>query len=153
MSTNITGPLGHAVLAIALASLLSLTGCKGGHDHDHDHGEKAAPAFDDYGAGIANPDDLTPIPSITKAPADFDGKTVTVRGMVASVCTSAGCFLYLGEGTAQIKVDMHPNGFNVPPGKGAGQLAWATGEVIGTGKDPVIIATGVRLQEKKQGKK
>ena len=154
---TIIGPIGRAAGALGLALLLSITGCKGGHDHDHDHdhdhGEKEAPAFEDYGAGIANPDDLTPIPSITKAIADYDGKTVTVRGVVASVCPSAGCFLFLGEGSAQIKVDMHPGGFNVPPGKGAGQLAWATGEVMAAGDDAVIVATGVRIQEKKQGKK
>ncbi len=135
--------------ALTLALLLSVAGCKGDEGGKKAKGA-AAPASEDYGEGVADPDDLTPIPSITKAPAEYDGKIVTVRGVIASVCPSAGCFLFLGEGAAQIKIDMHPNGFNVPPGKGGGQVAWATGKVL-AGKDTaVIIATGVRVQEKKE---
>jgi len=135
---------GALTLALALA-LAAGCGERGGKEGP---AEAAEAAGKDYGAGVEPVDDPTPIPSIVKKPADFDGETVVVRGVIASVCPSAGCFLHLGEGAAQIKVDMNPKGFHVEPGRGAGQVAWAAGEVVVAGGEAVIIATGVRIMEK-----
>jgi hypothetical protein len=121
-------------VALFLAALLS-SGCDKQAGHT------------DYGAGI-DESNLTPIKSILDNPGDFQGKTVTVKGVIASVCPSSGCFLRLGAGSVQIMVDLEKSGFNVPPGQNVGHLAYATGVVTPGGNEVKIDGTGVRILEK-----
>jgi hypothetical protein len=144
--------VGRGLMIAALAMLVPLTGCK---DQEVakglETGKKGAVAgasFQEYGKSIAAVEVLTPIPTIAQSPADFDGKEVVVRGVIASVCPSAGCFMTLGEGAAQLFVDMNPNGFHVPPGKNGGSVAYAAGTIQVSGNEPTLVATGVRILEK-----
>jgi hypothetical protein len=119
---------------IAFAFFLSLSGCKNnGHA--------------DYGS-IKDVSSLTSISKIVADPAAYDGKTVTVKGVIATVCPHSGCFLRLGEGTAQIYVDLEKSGFTVPPGKNVGHVAYVTGTVMAGGAEVKINGTGVRIVEK-----
>jgi hypothetical protein len=122
------------ILVLSSAFLLFLGGCKNnGHA--------------DYGS-IAEVSGLTPIGKIVADPNAFDGQTVTVKGVIATVCPHSGCFLRLGEGTVQIYVDLEKSGFNVPPGKNVGHVAYVTGVVQAGGAEVKIIGTGVRILEK-----
>jgi hypothetical protein len=55
--------------------------------------------------------DATPIPQLLAKPADFQGKTVRVEGVVTDVCTMMGCWMGLAPTDAPkgrailIKVD------------------------------------------------
>ena len=121
-------------IIIAFASVLFLGGCNTkGHA--------------DYGS-ITGVSDLTPISDIVADPAAYDGQNVTVKGVIASVCPHTGCFLRLGEGTAQIHVDLEKSGFTVPPGKNAGHVAYVTGTVMAGGAEVKIVGSGVRIMEK-----
>ena len=106
-------------------------------------------AGEDFGEGVKDAGNLTSITKIVQTPGDYDGKTVTIKGIIASVCPSAGCFFHLGEGSSQIMVDLKQNGFSIPPGKNIGHLAFATGSVSISGDQVKIIGKGVKILEKK----
>ncbi len=66
-----------------------------------------------FGAGVTL-DEVTPIARLLTQPADFEGKTVRVEGVVTAVCEHKGCWMALapetssasGEaGTVRLKVD------------------------------------------------
>jgi len=99
----------------------------------------------DYGEPIGSLSDLTPLEAITAAPQSFAGKTVTVKGVIASVCPTSGCFFHLGAGSTQLRVDLNEAGFTVPPGRGAGQIAFARGVVRASGNDVFIAGHAVRI--------
>lgn len=122
------------MIIISAALLVFLGGCKTkGHA--------------DYGS-ITDVSNLTAIGKIVADPAAYDGKTVTIKGVIATVCPHSGCFLRLGAGTAQIYVDLEKSGFNVPPGKNVGHVAYVTGTVLAGGAEVKINGTGVRIMEK-----
>jgi len=123
-------------VAIVAVLLLVITGC------DQKTG------YQQYGASVLDSAELTSIRTILDDPSAHDGQQVTVKGIIAAVCPSSGCFLRLGEGASQIFVDLQESGFTVPPGKNLGHLAFVSG-VVRSGKDEVKIAgTGVRIMEK-----
>lgn len=76
--------------------------------------------------------ELTPIPQLLATPADFQGKTVRVEGIVTGVCTMMGCWMALAptdtpKGQAiLIKVD---DGVIVFPTSARGKRATAQGVV------------------------
>ena len=81
--------------------------------------------------------DATPIAQLLAKPADFQGKTVRVEGVVTGVCTMMGCWMALAPADAPkgpailIKVD---DGVIVFPTSARGKRATAQGVVerIGT---------------------
>ena len=81
--------------------------------------------------------DATPIAQLLAKPADFQGKTVRVEGIVTGVCTMMGCWMALASSDAPkgpailIKVD---DGVIVFPTSARGKRATAQGVVerIGT---------------------
>jgi hypothetical protein len=70
----------------------------------------AAAADDKFGAGVTL-SDATPITHLLERPAEFEGKTVRVEGVVTEVCTAMGCWMALAPepktapGTVLIQVD------------------------------------------------
>ena len=81
--------------------------------------------------------DATPIAQLLATPADFQGKTVRVEGVVTGVCTMMGCWMALAPADAPkgpailIKVD---DGVIVFPTSARGKRATAQGVVerVGT---------------------
>jgi hypothetical protein len=81
--------------------------------------------------------DATPIAQLLATPADFQGKTVRVEGVVTGVCTMMGCWMALAPSDAPkgpailIKVD---DGVIVFPANARGKRATAQGVVerVGT---------------------
>ena len=82
--------------------------------------------------------EATPIAQLLAKPADFQGKTVRVEGVVTGVCTMMGCWMALAPTDAPkgpailIKVD---DGVIVFPTSARGKRATAQGVVerVGTG--------------------
>lgn len=76
--------------------------------------------------------EVTPIPKLLAAPAEFQGKTVRVEGVVTGVCTMMGCWMALAPADAPkgpailIKVD---DGVIVFPTSARGKRATAQGVV------------------------
>ena len=76
--------------------------------------------------------EITPIPQLLAKPADFQGKTVRVEGIVTGVCTMMGCWMALAPSDAPkgqailIKVD---DGVIVFPTSARGKRATAQGVV------------------------
>ncbi len=76
--------------------------------------------------------EVTPIPELLAKPADFQGKTVRVEGIVTGVCTMMGCWMALAPTDAPkgqailIKVD---DGVIVFPTSARGKRATAQGVV------------------------
>jgi hypothetical protein len=92
-----------------------------------------------YGAGVSLKE-TTPLAQLIDRPADFEGKTVRVEGVVTAVCMHMGCWMALTPDAASdaktmlIKVD---DGVIVfPPGaKGKRAVAQGVVERIGGSKE------------------
>jgi hypothetical protein len=76
--------------------------------------------------------DVTPVSQVLARPADFEGRTVRVEGVVTAVCTAMGCWMSLAPGDTPnasgvlIKVD---DGVIVFPVSAKGKRAAAQGVV------------------------
>jgi hypothetical protein len=97
-------------------------------------------AADTYGAGVTVTE-VTPLADVIARPADFEGKTVRVDGVVTAVCTHMGCWMALAPETAaagaapptlMIKVD---DGVIVFPVSAKGKRASAQGVMEKVGGD------------------
>jgi hypothetical protein len=86
---------------------------------------------DTFGGGVTLPT-VTPLASVIARPADFEGKSVRVEGVVTAVCEVAGCWMALAPSTAapgqtlRFKVD---DGVIVFPLTARGRRASAQGVV------------------------
>jgi hypothetical protein len=85
-----------------------------------------------YGAGVSLKE-TTPLAQLIDKPADFEGKTVRVEGVVTAVCMHMGCWMALtpdassaDAGTMLIKVD---DGVIVFPPSAKGKRAVAQGVI------------------------
>ena len=94
-------------------------------------------AADTYGTA-PNLSQVTPIPQLLAKPADFEGKTIRVEGVVTAVCTMMGCWMAIApDDTAKgqavlVKVD---DGVIVFPVSARGKRASAQGvfQRVGSG--------------------
>ncbi len=92
-----------------------------------------------FGSGVSLKD-ATPLATVIDRPADFEGKTVRVEGVVTAVCMHMGCWMALTPGTASggktmlIKVD---DGVIVFPPSSKGRRAVAQGivERVGSSRE------------------
>ena len=81
---------------------------------------------------------VTPIPQLLSKPADFEGRTVRVEGVVTAVCTMMGCWMAIAPSDAPkgqavlVKVD---DGVIVFPVSARGKRASAQGvfQRVGSG--------------------
>jgi hypothetical protein len=95
-------------------------------------------AADKFGSGVSLTE-ATPIARILEKPADFEGKTVRVDGVVTAVCEHMGCWMALvpanapDGATLMIKVD---DGVIVFPVSAKGRRAAAQGVIQRVGGDP-----------------
>lgn len=92
----------------------------------------AAAPSDTYGTGVSLTE-VTPIRQVIERPADFEGKTVRIEGVVTAVCAHMGCWMALAPadggsaaGTVRLKVD---DGVIVFPVSAKGRRAEAQGVV------------------------
>lgn len=87
-------------------------------------------AADTFGAGVSLKE-VTPIARVIARPADFEGKTVRVEGVVTEVCMAMGCWMALAPAdtpngdTVLLQVDHH--GAIVFPVSAKGHKATAQG--------------------------
>ena len=83
-----------------------------------------------------------PIAELQKKAAEYDGKTIRVRGQVRA---EGGAF-HLAEGAASIRVALREPGASLP-GDAGGATATAEGtfRAKGPGGGPALEATGVEL--------
>jgi hypothetical protein len=90
-----------------------------------------------FGAGVSL-DEVTPIARVIEGPADYEGKTVRVEGVVTAVCSHMGCWMALAPAdgaagkTLMLKVD---DGVIVFPVSAKGRRASAQGVVQRVGGD------------------
>ncbi len=86
---------------------------------------------------------ITSIKSIATTPADYNDKTVTVKGKIILECPS-GCWFDLQQDTAVLRVNIEPSGLAIP------QKIGSTATVQGTLKiqdnQPTLIGTGVEIK-------
>ncbi len=91
----------------------------------------AAAAPETFGAGVSL-SEVTPLDRVLARPAELEGKTVRVEGVVTAVCTHMGCWMALarpeapGGPTVMLKVD---DGVVVFPVTAKGRRASAQGVV------------------------
>lgn len=140
--------LSRTIVSLAAVVTLAAFSCK-----NESAGSKAGKPgvekkYEKFGDGVPDRASLTSIGKIVQSPADFDGKKVTVKGVIASVCPHSGCFLHLGEGTHLIKVDLLEHEFTIPPGENVGHVAFATGTVRASDEQVKLAASGLQIQEK-----
>jgi hypothetical protein len=92
----------------------------------------AALADDKFGAGVTL-SDATPIARLLERPAEFEGKTVRVEGVVTEVCTAMGCWMALAPSGAQtpgtVLIQVEHDGKIVFPLTAKGKRAAAQGVV------------------------
>jgi hypothetical protein len=53
------------------------------------------------------------IGELLRRPAAFAGQTVAVTGQITDRCPTAGCWFYLNDGIASLRVDAREGGFSV----------------------------------------
>ena len=100
--------------------------------------------------------DATPIPQLLAKPADFQGKTVRVEGVVTDVCTMMGCWMGLAptdapkERAILIKVD---DGVIVFPTSARGKRATAQGVVERVGAADAEGQEAAREHAEHEGRK
>ena len=98
----------------------------------------------------------TPIAQLLAKPADFQGKTVRVEGIVTGVCTMMGCWMALAPTDAPkgpailIKVD---DGVVVFPANARGKRATAQGVVERVGSADAEGQEAAREHAEHEGKK
>lgn len=91
-----------------------------------------------YGAGVSVTE-VTPMASVIQRPADFEGRTVRVEGVVKAVCTHMGCWMALApadstdSATLFLKVD---DGVIVFPVSAKGRRVVAQGVIERIGSSP-----------------
>lgn len=74
----------------------------------------------------------------------YQGKLVTIEGVIITQCMSNGCWFFLNDGTGQMFINMAPGGFAIPPR--TGKKARVTG-VVQMGQDGAqIVARGVEVR-------
>ena len=99
--------------------------------------------------------DATPIPQLLAKPADFQGKTVRVEGIVTGVCTMMGCWMGLAPvdtpkgPSILIKVD---DGVIVFPASARGKRATAQGVVERVGAADAEGQEAAREHAEHEGK-
>jgi len=91
-----------------------------------------------FGTGVSL-ESVTPIEQVIDRPAEFEGQTVRVEGVVTAVCAHLGCWMALAPGdapsekTVLLKVD---DGVIVFPIAAKGRRVVAQGVVQRVGTDP-----------------
>ena len=97
----------------------------------------------EYGQEISNRQ-VTAIKDILADPKGYDGKTVTIEGVISSECPS-GCWLYVKvtDGNAEIYVDIAPGGFAIP--QETGHRVLVEGKVVLKQTGPMIMGKGVEI--------
>ena len=144
--TRTSGGAAAGRVTLAAGLLLAAGGCR---KESTAPTQPAAPRYDEYGSGVVDGATVVPIPAIAREPAKWDGQTVTVKGIVVSVCPASGCFLFLGEGSDQLEVDLKEKGFTIPPGdRWAGHVCLATGVVRASAGGVKRAGHGLRMLEK-----
>jgi hypothetical protein len=99
--------------------------------------------------------EVTPIAQVLAKPADFEGKTVRVEGVVTGVCTMMGCWMALAPidapkgPTVLIKVD---DGVIVFPISARGKRATAQGVVERVGAGNAEGEEAAREHAKQEGR-
>lgn len=112
-------------------------------------------AADTFGAA-PTVKDATPIAQLLAKPADFQGKTVRVEGIVTGVCTMMGCWMGLAPVDAPkgpsilIKVD---DGVIVFPARARGKRATAQGVVERVGAGNAEGQEAAREHAEHEGRK
>ena len=100
--------------------------------------------------------DATPIAQLLATPADFQGKTVRVEGVVTGVCTMMGCWMALAPADAPkgpailIKVD---DGVISFPTSARGKRATAQGVVERVGTTDAEGQEAAREHAEQEGRK
>jgi hypothetical protein len=95
-----------------------------------------------YGEPISNRN-LTAINDIVAHPADYIGKTVTVKGKIILVCET-GCWFNLKEAGAVIYVNIEPSGFAIP--QNAGRHATVEGKILSDKGKLTLVGKGVEIK-------
>ena len=92
----------------------------------------SAAADEKFGAGVSL-SETTPIVRLLERPAEFEGKTVRVEGVVTEVCTAMGCWMALapsGQTTSKtVLIQVDHEGKIVFPLSAKGKRAAAQGVV------------------------
>ena len=115
------------VLLIGLALALAVThGCGGPET---------------YGEGVAG-NGTTAVADILKNPAAYEGRTVEIKGTIATECPT-GCWFELKDGNVLIYVDLNPSGLAIP--QKVGKQVVVVGRVVVEDGRPQIHGKGVEI--------
>ena len=87
-------------LSLFIVLFIILLGC-----HDSGYSNK-------FGSPISNRK-ATAISALFDSPAEYDGKTVTIKGVIDDQ-DERGCWFYMKDDQARIYVDLYDAGFTIP---------------------------------------
>jgi hypothetical protein len=95
-----------------------------------------------FGAEIPSGRPVVELGSVLEDPAEFDGKSVVMRGVVSGQCPSL-CWFYLLDGAHSVTV--HSQGYSFPKlAKGSKVTIYA---LITSGEESVVVsALGLRVE-------
>ena len=90
--------------------------------------------WSNYGDKVALDEDVVPVAKVLAAPDAYEGKTVTLEGVVSEVCSKRGCWIRIAEekdaqSTVFVKLTCDESGVIVPLDS-AGDKVRARGKIV-----------------------
>ena len=96
-----------------------------------------------YGENLSGNTPITTVKQILDNPAEFENKTITLKGEIKEVCPS-GCWFFISDNSGELYVNIGPSGFAIP--QKAGAKASVEGELITHNGTQMLMGKGVEIK-------
>jgi hypothetical protein len=94
--------------------------------------------------GVAvTPSDAVKVADVLTSPSEYDGKTVTLKGTIATECP-AGCWFELKQDKAVLHVDLSGAGIAIP--QRVKSKVIVKGKIAVDGRRPTLMGEGIEIR-------
>lgn len=99
----------------------------------------------ELGQGVPDGAAVVTAAELTANPQSFEGKEVTVKGKLAQVCPTSGCWGVVDDGTGTVRWDSAPSGWALPPGQSGKEITVRGRVSVNEAGAAELVAVGARL--------
>jgi hypothetical protein len=99
----------------------------------------------ELGQGVSGEAHTVSVGELTANPQAHQGHEVVVKGKLAEVCPTTGCWGVINDGTGTVRWDSAANGWALPPGQGGKEITVRGLVSVNEAGTPEIAAVGARL--------
>lgn len=97
------------------------------------------------GQGVPAHAKITRIAELTANPQAFKDQEVTVKGKLAEVCPTTGCWGVVDDGSGTVRWDSAPSGWALPAGQGSKEITVRGRVTLNEAGAAEITALGAQL--------